>query len=51
MLSTDGLPGRESERMASSLSYRDAAVITRRVLGDLAKPHDDASCVVFKWLK
>ncbi len=50
MLSTDGLPGRESERMARSLSFSDATVITRRVLGDLAKPFDDASCVVFKCL-
>lgn len=51
MLSTDGLPEVKSERMARSLSFSDATVITQRVLGELVKPHDDASCVVFKWLK
>jgi hypothetical protein len=51
MLTTDGLPSLSSERMARSLTFSDVTVITRRVLGALANPHDDASCVVFKWLK
>lgn len=49
MLWTDGLPEFEGARLAESLAFRGAAEITRRLLTDLARPHDDASCLILKW--
>jgi anti-sigma regulatory factor (Ser/Thr protein kinase) len=49
MLWTDGIPEFEGARLAESIAFRGAADITRRVLSALAKPHDDAGCLVFKW--
>jgi hypothetical protein len=49
MLWTDGIAEFEGARLAESISFRGAADITRRVLTALAKPHDDAGCLVFKW--
>lgn len=49
MLWTDGIPEFEGARLAESISFRGAADITRRVMSALAKPHDDAGCLVFKW--
>ena len=51
MLWTDGLPEFQSVRLAESLTFRSAAVMTQRLLDDLARSHDDASCLVFKWQK
>ena len=49
LLWTDGLPEFESARLAQSLAFRSAAEITHRLLNELARPHDDASCLVLKW--
>ena len=49
MLWTDGIPEFEGARLAESMAFRGAADITRRLLSALAKPHDDAGCLVFKW--
>lgn len=50
VLWTDGLPELESARLAESLTFSSATMITRRLLADLARPHDDAGCLVLRWL-
>jgi hypothetical protein len=49
MLWTDGLPELEAVRLAETLAFRSAAEITRRLLAELARPHDDAGCLILKW--
>lgn len=46
---TDGLPEFECAQLAPTLAFRGAADITHRLLTGLARPHDDAGCLVFKW--
>jgi hypothetical protein len=36
--------------LAESLAFGGVAAITRRLLADLARPHDDAGCLVLRWL-
>ena len=46
---TDGIPEYACSKLAAATSYRDAADIAKRLITDLAKPYDDAGCLVFKW--
>jgi len=50
VLWTDGIPEYACSKMAAATSYRDAADIAARLINELAKPYDDAGCLVFKWL-
>jgi hypothetical protein len=46
---TDGIPEYACSKLAAATFYRDAADIAKRLITDLAKPYDDAGCLVFKW--
>jgi serine phosphatase RsbU (regulator of sigma subunit) len=46
---TDGIPEYACSRLAATIFYRDASEIAKKLITDLAKPYDDAGCLVFKW--
>jgi anti-sigma regulatory factor (Ser/Thr protein kinase) len=46
---TDGIPEYACSKLAAATSYRDAGDIASRLINELAKPYDDAGCLVFKW--
>jgi Stage II sporulation protein E (SpoIIE) len=49
LLWTDGLSEFACPRLASAHSFRSAAGIANRLINELARPYDDAGCLVFKW--
>lgn len=46
---TDGIPEYACSSLAAATFYRDASDIAKKLITDLAKPYDDAGCLVFKW--
>jgi anti-sigma regulatory factor (Ser/Thr protein kinase) len=50
LLWTDGISEFACPRLASAHSFRNAAGIANRLVNDLARPYDDAGCLVLKWL-
>ena len=47
---SDGLSELASGMFATRNAYKSAAQLTHELLQELGKPHDDASCVVLRWL-
>ena len=50
LLWTDGIPEFACPRLADVHSFRNAAGIANRLVNELARPYDDAGCLVVKWL-
>ena len=50
LLWTDGLAESGCTALATSLSFRPAQDIASALLRTLAKPYDDAACLVLRWL-
>jgi len=50
LLWTDGLPESGCIALATSLSFRPAQDIASALVSKLAKPYDDAACIVLRWL-
>ena len=46
---TDGIPEYACSRLEAATSCRDASDIAKKLITDLARPYDDAGCLVFKW--
>jgi hypothetical protein len=51
LLWTDGIPELAGREFAGTHALRDAGEIARGLIDRLARPYDDAACVVFKWLR
>jgi serine phosphatase RsbU (regulator of sigma subunit) len=47
---TDGVSEVAATTMAASQAYRASAHLARDIVEELGKPHDDASCIVLRWL-
>ena len=47
---SDGLSELASGMFATRNAYKSSAQLTHELLQELGKPHDDASCVVLRWL-
>ena len=47
---SDGLSELASGMFATRNAYKSSAHLTHELLQELSKPHDDASCVVLRWL-
>ena len=50
LLWTDGVPERLGRQYLAQHSRQDAKQIARDIVGTLGKEHDDAGCIVFRWL-
>ena len=50
LLWTDGVPERLSRQYLAHNSRQGAQQIAREIVRTLAKGHDDAGCIVFRWL-
>lgn len=50
MFWTDGLSESLSAKFTKSIGYESADKIARRLVDEFGKSHDDASCIIFKWL-
>lgn len=49
LLTTDGIPEVDARKFVSERTYWSAANLTQRLLAEVAKPCDDAGCVILKW--
>ena len=47
---SDGLSELASGMFATRNAYKSSAQLTQELLQELGKPHDDASCMVLRWL-
>ena len=47
---TDGVSEMAATTMAARHAYRASAQLARDIVEELGKPHDDASCIVLRWL-
>jgi anti-sigma regulatory factor (Ser/Thr protein kinase) len=47
---SDGLSELASGMFATRNAYKSSAQLTHELLQELGKPHDDASCIVLRWL-
>jgi anti-sigma regulatory factor (Ser/Thr protein kinase) len=47
---TDGISEMAAGNMAARQAYRASAQLARDIVEELGKPHDDASCIVLRWL-
>lgn len=50
LLWTDGIPEMAAGAYATRNAYRSAGQLARDLVAELGKPHDDASCIVLRWL-
>lgn len=50
LLWTDGVSEMAASAMAARQAYRASAQLARDLVEELGKPHDDASCIVLRWL-
>ena len=50
LLWTDGVPERLGRQYLAHNSHQGAQQIAREIVRTLAKGHDDAGCIVFRWL-
>lgn len=47
---TDGISGHVGNQFVRNHAYEPAEKIAYKVVSELGKQHDDASCIIFKWL-
>ena len=47
---TDGISDHSGNSFVKSHAYESAAEIAHGLVSELGKQHDDASCIIFKWL-